>query len=421
MRKIWLIIKREYLVRVRKKAFIVMTIVGPLLMAALMIVPTYLANETQELRTIAIEEDGFEFTNKIEDTDFLHFIKTTTEEAILLKNDFSESDYYALLYIEDDNFTLYSNQQISLSVSKTIENQLEQIIEHQKLKEAGIDLTILSEAQSTVHITTKIITENGSTTNSKAEASMGIGFICGILIYMFIFMYGTMVMRGVIEEKTSRIVEVIISSVKPFQLMMGKILGVALVGLTQFALWILLTIAIASVAELMFMDARSMTTELNSSQQSILLNELSNLTGGINLIQIFVSFIFYFLAGYLMYSSLFAAVGSAVDAEADTQQFVLPITIPLILAFILIQPIMENPDGPLAFWMSIIPFTSPVIMMVRLPFGVANWELALSMVVLILSFVLTTYLAGKIYRTGILMYGKKTSYKELWKWLSYKE
>lgn len=421
MRKIWLIIKREYLVRVRKKAFIVMTIVGPLLMAALMIVPTYLANETQELRTIAIEEDGFEFTNQIENTDFLHFSKIPTEEATLLKNDFSESNYYALLYIEGDNFTLYSNQQISLTVSKAIENQLEQIIEHQKLKAAGIDLTILSEAQSTVHITTKIITEDGSTTNSKAEASMGIGFICGILIYMFIFMYGTMVMRGVIEEKTSRIVEVIISSVKPFQLMMGKILGVALVGLTQFALWILLTIAIASVAELMFMDASSMTTELNSTQQSILLSELSNLTGGINLMQIFVSFIFYFLAGYLMYSSLFAAVGSAVDAEADTQQFVLPITIPLILAFILIQPIMENPDGPLAFWMSIIPFTSPVIMMVRLPFGVANWELALSMGVLILSFILTTYLAGKIYRTGILMYGKKTSYKELWKWLSYKE
>ena len=421
MRKIWLIIKREYLVRVRKKAFIVMTIVGPLLMAALMIVPTYLANETQELRTIAIEEDGFEFTNQIENTDFLHFSKIPTEEATLLKNDFSESNYYALLYIEGDNFTLYSNQQISLTVSKAIENQLEKIIEHQKLKAAGIDLTILSEAQSTVHITTKIITEDGSTTNSKAEASMGIGFICGILIYMFIFMYGTMVMRGVIEEKTSRIVEVIISSVKPFQLMMGKILGVALVGLTQFALWILLTIAIASVAELMFMDASSMTTELNSTQQSILLSELSNLTGGINLMQIFVSFIFYFLAGYLMYSSMFAAVGSAVDAEADTQQFVLPITIPLILAFILIQPIMENPDGPLAFWMSIIPFTSPVIMMVRLPFGVANWELALSMGVLILSFILTTYLAGKIYRTGILMYGKKTSYKELWKWLFYKE
>jgi ABC-2 type transport system permease protein len=421
MRKIWLIINREYLVRVRKKSFIIMTIVGPLLMAALLIVPTYLANETQELRTIAIEEDGFEFTNKIEDTDLLHFSKIPTEEAILLKNNFSEGNYYAILKIDRDNFTLYSDQQISLSVSKSIEKQLEKIIEHQKLKAAGIDLNILSKAESSVEITTKIISKDGNATNSQAEASMGIGFICGILIYIFIFMYGTMVMRGVIEEKTSRIVEVIISSVKPFQLMMGKIVGVALVGLTQFALWILLTIAIASFAEIMFIDTSSVTSEINSADQSMLLSELSNLASGINLVQIFFSFIFYFLAGYLMYSSLFAAVGSAVDAEADSQQFVIPITIPLILAFILIQPIMENPDGSLAFWMSIIPFTSPIIMMVRLPFGVANWELALSMAVLVLSFLLTTQLAGKIYRTGILMYGKKTSYKELWKWLSYKE
>ena len=420
MRKIWLIIKREYLVRVRKKAFIVMTIVGPLLMAALMIVPTYLANESQELRTIAIEEDGFEFSNQLEDTEFLHFSKIPTEEATLLKEGFAESAYYALLHIEGENFTLYSYQQISLSVSNNIENQLEQIIEHQKLKAAGIDLATLASAESTVHITTKIISEDGNTSSSQTKTSMGIGFVCGILIYMFIFMYGTMVMRGVIEEKTSRIVEVIISSVKPFQLMMGKILGVALVGLTQFILWILLTFVIASIAEFAFMDASSMTTELNSEQQSILLSEISSLTEGINLVQIFISFIFYFLAGYLMYSALFAAVGSAVDAEADTQQFVLPITIPLILSFILIQPIMENPDGPLAFWMSIIPFTSPVIMMVRLPFGVANWELALSVGILIFSFILTTWFAGKIYRTGILMYGKKASYKELLKWLTYK-
>ena len=420
MRKIWLIIKREYLVRVRKKAFIVMTIVGPLLMAALLIVPTYLAEESQEARGIAIEENGFEFTNQLEDTELLHFSKIPKEEATLLKKDFAENAYYALLHIEGENFTLYSNQQISLSVSNGIESQLEKIIERQKLKAAGIDLTILENAESTVNITTKIISEDGNTTNSQTEASMGIGFICGILIYMFIFMYGTMVMRGVIEEKTSRIVEVIISSVKPFQLMMGKILGVALVGLTQFMLWILLTFAIATIAELLFMDASSMTTELDSAQQSVLLSELSNLTGGINLMQIFLSFIFYFLAGYLMYSSLFAAVGSAVDAEADTQQFVLPITIPLILSFILIQPIMENPDGTLAFWMSMIPFTSPVIMMVRLPFGVATWELALSMFILVTSFVLTTWFAGKIYRTGILMYGKKASYKELWKWLTYK-
>ena len=416
MHKIWLIIKREYLVRVRKKSFILMTILGPILMAALLIVPIYLADENQENRIIALNEDA---NYNLEDSEFIHFTTIPTSEAELLKTDFSESPFYALLYTDGENFTLYSNQQISLSVSKSIERQLEQLIEHEKLKLLGIDLQILEDASTEINITTKIISEDGNTSNSQAEASMGIGFLSGILIYMFIFMYGTMVMRGVIEEKTSRIVEVIISSVKPFQLMMGKILGVALVGLTQFVLWILLTIIISTVAELAFLDVNVMATEMNSSDQSVILAQVAEFTGGINLLQIFLAFIFYFLAGYLMYSALFAAVGSAVDAEADTQQFVLPITIPLILSFVLITPIMENPDGTLAFWMSMIPFTSPVIMMVRLPFGVANWELALSIGILIASFIATTWLAGRIYRTGILMYGKKATYKEIWKWLKY--
>ena len=416
MHKIWLIIKREYLVRVRKKSFIIMTILGPILMAALLIVPIYLADENQENRIIALNEDA---NYNLEDSEFIHFTTIPTSEAELLKTDFNESPFYALLYIDGENFTLYSNQQISLSVSKSIESQLEQLIEHEKLKLLGIDLQILEDASTEINITTKIISEDGNTSNSQAEASMGIGFISGILIYMFIFMYGTMVMRGVIEEKTSRIVEVIISSVKPFQLMMGKILGVALVGLTQFVLWILLTIIISTVAELAFLDVNVMATEMNSSDQSVILAQVAELTGGINLVQIFLAFIFYFLAGYLMYSALFAAVASAVDAEADTQQFVLPITIPLILSFVLITPIMENPDGTLAFWMSMIPFTSPVIMMVRLPFGVANWELALSIGILIASFIATTWLAGRIYRTGILMYGKKATYREIWKWLKY--
>jgi len=416
MHKIWLIIKREYLVRVRKKSFIIMTILGPILMAALLIVPIYLADENQENRIIALNEDA---NYNLEDSEFIHFTTIPTSEAELLKTDFNESPFYALLYIDGENFTLYSNQQISLSVSKSIERQLEQLIEHEKLKLLGIDLQMLEDASTEINITTKIISEDGNTSNSQAEASMGIGFLSGILIYMFIFMYGTMVMRGVIEEKTSRIVEVIISSVKPFQLMMGKILGVALVGLTQFVLWILLTIIISTVAELAFLDVNVMATEMNSSDQSVILAQVAELTGGINLVQIFLAFIFYFLAGYLMYSALFAAVGSAVDAEADTQQFVLPITIPLILSFVLITPIMENPDGTLAFWMSMIPFTSPVIMMVRLPFGVANWELALSIGILIASFIATTWLAGRIYRTGILMYGKKATYREIWKWLKY--
>ncbi|MAW20839.1 MAG: ABC transporter permease [Flavobacteriales bacterium] len=416
MHKIWLIIKREYLVRVRKKSFIVMTILGPLLMVALLIAPIYLAKETQEERKIAINQQQ---KYHLENTEYLYFTVIPEYEAKQLTSNFNESPYYALLYIEEDHFTLYSDQQISLSVSETIEREIEKIIEINNLKKAGIDPQIIEDASSSIDITTKIVSEDGNTTNSHSEASMGIGFISGILIYMFIFMYGTMVMRGVIEEKTSRIVEVIISSVKPFQLMMGKIIGVALVGLSQFVLWILLTVVISTVVELAFLDVSSMSNEISVNEQSAIIAQITNITGGINLIQIFLSFLFYFIAGYLMYSSLFAAVGSAVDAEADTQQFILPITIPLILSFLLIQPIMDNPDGALAFWMSIIPFTSPVIMMVRLPFGVSSWELLLSMGILVGAFVATTWLAGRIYRTGILMYGKKASYKELWKWLRY--
>ena len=416
MHKIWLIINREYLVRVRQRSFIVMTILAPLLMAALLIAPIYLANQSQEERFIAVNQQQ-QFN--LENTDLLNFTSIPTFEADNLRDDFSKSPYYALLYIKDSEFTLYSDQQISINVSDIIKRQLKNIIEINNLKNAGIDPKIIEDAKEDIKITTKIIDEDGSSTKSYSEASMGIGFVSGILIYMFIFMYGTMVMRGVIEEKTSRIIEVIISSIKPFQLMMGKILGIALVGITQVILWILLTIVISVIAELIFLDATSVATEITANEKSIILTQITSFTGGIDLIQIFLCFIFYFLAGYLMYSSLFAAVGSAVDAEADTQQFMLPITIPLILSFVVIQPIMDNPDGALAFWMSIIPFTSPVIMMVRLPFGVDSWQLLLSMVILVGSFIATTWLAGRIYRTGILMYGKKASYKELWKWLRY--
>ena len=420
MNKIFLIIKREYLVRVKKKSFIIMTILAPLLMAALIVAPVFLADQGQEKRLIAVTEIESSYAKEITDSENIHFTIIKKEEADLIKNNISESPYYAILDIQDTNFILYGSQQIGVNVRRSIENQIETIIERNNLKRAGIDIDILEEAKTNITIKTKIIDNEGKTTASNTETSIGIGFITGILIYMFIFMYGTMVMRGVIEEKTNRIVEIIISSVKPFQLMMGKILGVALVGLTQFFLWILLTVAISAIAELMFIDTTELANDVNSIDQSVILAEFSKLTGGIDLVKIFISFIFFFLFGYLMYSSLFAAVGSAVDAEADTQQFVLPITIPLILAFILIQPVMDNPDGLLAFWLSIIPLTSPVIMMVRLPFGVENWELILSMILLICGFILTTSLAAKIYRTGILMYGKKISYKELWKWLSYK-
>ncbi len=422
MNKIWLIIKREYLVRVRKRSFIIMTILGPLLMAGIIILPTYLAMQGHDKRTIALYEENIFFSSKLEDTDNLHFVKIPFEEVNIIKEDFAESPYYALLDIKDaENFTLYSNQQVSLSVQSEIEGKLSDIIQRQKLELAGIDLQILEGVTTQIEVETIIIGEEGETTGN-AEVSFGISFMCGILIYMFIFMYGTMVMRGVIEEKTSRIVEVIISSVKPFQLMMGKILGVALVGLTQFMLWIILTIIISAFAEVLFFDMSAIATENSEmgQEQSVIVSELIKSLAGINIAQLLISFVFYFLGGYLLYSALFAAVGSAVDAEADTQQFILPITIPLILSFILMQPVMDNPDGVLAYWLSLIPFTSPIIMMVRLPFGVSNAELILSMALLVAGFLATTLFAAKIYRTGILMYGKKASYKELWKWITYR-
>ena len=421
MNKTFLIIKREFLVRVKKKSFIIMTLLAPILMASLIIVPVLVTDSGQQKRLIGIYENTTSFAKEIEDSENIHFTVFDNMQMDEFIKDPEGSNYYALLKIENDSYSIYSNQQVGLNLRKSIEKQLEQISERNKLKQAGINLDIIEQAKTNINIETKIITSEGNTTSSSTEASIGIGFITGILIYMFIFMYGTMVMRGVIEEKTNRIVEIIISSVKPFQLMIGKILGVALVGLTQFILWIVLTIIISSIAEIIFFDTTEITNNLDSVDQSVILNEFTRLTGGINLMLIFVSFLFYFLFGYLMYSALFAAVGSAVDAEADTQQFMLPITIPLIFSFILIQPVMDNPDGILAFWLSIIPLTSPIIMMARLPFGVESWQLIISMIFLILGFIFTTFIAGKIYRTGILMYGKKISYKELWKWLTYKE
>ena len=419
MDKIWLIIKREYLVRIRKKSFIVMTLLGPLLMLLVIFLPIYLTNQTQTERTIAISEQDFDLFNKLENTDYINFVITPISLFADLKLNFEDELYYALLEKKGDEIILSSNKQVSLSVSNEIKSQLEKKIEQENLINIGVDISLLEKAKTNVVVSNQIISEDGIGQKSKTELSMAIGFISGLLIYIFIFMYGTMVMRSIIEEKTNRIVEVIISSVKPFKLMMGKIIGVSFIGLTQFVLWICLTSILFFVAQSYFGNISEFESAKEIEMQYMMIDGLMYLNN-INLIEILLAFLFYFLGGYLMYGSLFAAVGSAVDAEADSQQFILPVTIPLILSFILIQPIMENPDSSLAFWMSIFPLTSPIIMMVRIPFGVADWELLLSILVLIGSFILSTKLAAKIYRTGILMYGKKITYKELLKWLRYK-
>ena len=289
MNKTLLIIKREFLVRVKKKSFIIMTLLAPILMASLIIVPVLISETDQQKRLIGLYEINTNFSEDIKDSENIHFTLFDENQMNDFIKDPSKSNYYALLKIDEDSFTIFSNQQIGLNLRKSIENQLENISERNNLKSAGIDIKLIEQAQTDIKIETKIITSDGETESSSTEASIGIGFITGILIYMFIFMYGTMVMRGVIEEKTNRIVEVIISSVKPFQLMIGKIFGVALVGLTQFVLWVLLTILISTVAETLFIDQAEVTYNLNSVDQSVFLNELSKLTGGIDLSLIFES------------------------------------------------------------------------------------------------------------------------------------
>ena len=445
MNKIKLIISREYLTRVKKKSFILMTLLGPILFAALFIGPAWIASlEDTDVKNIAVIDSSGIFIDKIPETDYIKFEYLENKTLNDVKKNFSESDYYGVLQIlpsityEPGAALLYSKKKSSFSVKSHIASSMERELKNKKLRAQGLDEKILKSIESDVSIRTIQWTDDGEAKESSTEIAMAVGYAGGFMIYIFIFMFGAQVMRGVIEEKSSRIVEIIVSSAKPFQLMMGKIVGIALVGLTQFLLWIILTFVIVGgvktaffpdlgtknaqevVVQDMFeeqdMDQIENMQPQNMDQFSGIFNSIKSINFGV----IISSFIFFFLGGYLLYGSLFAAVGSAVDNEADTQQFMFPITIPLILGIFVMINAINTPDSPIAFWFSMIPFTSPIVMMVRIPFGVPYWELALSMVLLVLTFLATTWMAGRIYRTGILMYGKKVNYKELWKWIRYK-
>ncbi|PIQ15184.1 MAG: ABC transporter permease [Flavobacteriales bacterium CG18_big_fil_WC_8_21_14_2_50_32_9] len=439
MNKIALIIQREYLTRVKKTSFILMTLFGPILMAGLMLIPIWLGLKDKDIQIIEVIDDTRQFINQFEGTNTIQFYYEfkSIDDA---KKSFYKDKYTSILHISntDKNTTayLYYKKQPGLSTVSKIESTIEKGIKNIELeKQFNISRKQLDEIQPKVTVKSVSIDEAGLEESKNVGVSTFLGFGGAILIYTFIFMYGIQIMRGVIEEKTSRIVEIIISSVKPFQLMMGKIVGIALVGLTQFSLWIILSMGIYSVG--MGVLASSNMNQLNFSKEAItngmsseseneisenkIEEQINEMFSQIPITKIVIAFLFYFLGGYLLYGAFLAAIGSAVDSEADTQQFMMPITIPLIFSFIMASSVMENPDGPLAFWLSIIPLTSPIIMMVRIPFGVATWELLLSMALLVLGFLGATWMAAKIYRTGILMYGKKITYKELLKWLFYKE
>lgn len=444
MHKIALIIRREYTTRVQKKSFIILTLLMPIMMSALMILPAYFASmDDKETRTVAVYDGSALFLGRIENTDFTKFKFIPEEEYKNIKDKIQTSKYYALLVVAPNFLTTNTVQVISGSnipydLKSQIKDKIQSVIEKDKMAEvvrqtAIPDLEKRIEATRTrINIDTIKLGESGEAKKSSTEIGMILGYIFGFMIYMFIFLYGTMVMHGVMEEKQSRIVEVIISSVKPFQLMMGKIVGIALVGLTQFAIWVVLGFTILTATRSIYhFETRTqqvqnvMAQSQDAVQQSVApqvdkMQEVFSMIDTINFPLIIGCFIFFFIGGYLLYSSMFAAVGSAIDAQEDAQQFMLPITLPIILSILVLMSAIKSPEGPIAFWFSMIPFTSPVVMMARIPFGVPIWQLALSMFLLVATFVGMVWVAGRIYRTGILMYGKKPSWKEIGKWLTYK-
>jgi ABC-2 type transport system permease protein len=449
MNKTSLIIQREYLTRVRKKSFIVMTLLTPFLLALVFVVPgLMMSNEDKEFKKIAVVGDSDLYQDVIPDTkeaDF-EFLPNTSVNDI--KNNFSEKGYYGVLYISDllvdvpNAVQLISKQQPPIGLLDHITGSLKKELEKKKLLSYNIENldAILKSINASVDLQTIKIDEAGEVKTTSTGIAMGLAYLSGFMMYMLVFMFGAQVMRGVIEEKTSRIVEVIISSVKPIQLMLGKIIGIALVGLTQFAIWILLTLAIVAVAQSKLLpegtmeqmqqlpqsfaqaepgagsaDAAAAVETQMTEFQSIFASALNQQWG-----LIAFCFVFYFITGYLLYASLFAAIGSAVDNETETQQFMLPVTIPIIFALFVAMATMQNPESSLSFWFSLIPLTSPIVMVARIPFGVDAWEIVLSMAIMLVTIFGCIWMAAKIYRTGILMYGKKTSYKEIWKWLTYK-
>lgn len=435
MYKVLLIIEREYLSRVKKRSFLVATFLLPVLLIGMFALISYLTKQGGDVPTKidVIDQSGF-FADKLHDSKPVEFNISTQSLADAKKRVTTDEGSFLLIIPKDLNkgeIQLFSQKKAGFQAINVLESQMNDILRAKMLVDAGINQQTLDNIKPEVSVVSKEISPEGEKDSSSA-AAYGVGFAAAIMIYMSLFIYGAQVMRGVIEEKNNRIIEVVISSVKPFQLMMGKIIGIGLVGLTQFLLWIVLSTSLMTVAGKITAPESAVKTEQVQgkdktvmSQQPVSNSPMLNAVSALRSVPfgfIITIFFVYFLGGYMLYSALFAAVGSAVDNDTETQQFMFPITMPLLFTYILsFSFIVNNPDSTLSFWLSVIPLTSPVAMMVRLPFGVPAWQLALSITLLIGGFIFTTWVAARIYRVGILMYGKKASYKELIKWFSYKE
>ena len=429
-----LIIKREYLAKVKNKSFILMTFLSPLIVVALLSLVAYLTSVNNEkVRTITVlDESGF-LNETLVSTDqiiYEYLSDISLEEA---KKVSIENNSYGLLQLPafaldevSSQIRFYSEESPSLSLISNLESKIEKRIGELKLKKLGVDLSKIKAAKTNIDMNQENF-EGVKTSKTGSFLKLMFGGAAGYLLFMFIIIYGNLIMRSVIEEKTSRIIEVIISSVKPIQLMLGKIFGTSLAGITQFAIWIIL-IGVLSVAASFFfgvdlsatpqqeMMADAISDASTNSELQALISEFHSLP----LLNLVIAFILFFTGGYLLYSSLYAAIGAAVDNETDTQQFLMPVVMLLVVGFYVgFFTALEDPHGTISTVFSFIPFTSPIVMLIRIPFGVPIWEQALSFSILIITFMLTVWTAAKIYRVGILMYGKKPTYKELIKWLNY--
>lgn len=435
MSSLSLIIQREYLTRVRKKSFIILTLLMPFLMVALSLVPFWLStlNDGSVKNVAVIDKTGI-YAPLLESTDQFDF-------QIIGEADQQESetrlgkDLFAILQITNDlnkdprAVSLTSEKQAPMELQSVIERTLNEKVTEQRLDELTQSSNVDSEAigqvrsiiedKSGITLRTLRMGDDGSVKESSTEIASIIGMVFTILIYMFILLYGNMVMQAVLEEKKSRVVEVMVSSVKPVNLLIGKIVGIGLVGLTQLAIWVIMTtVLFAGVS--FFIANPEQAAAVSSGMDDFNTEAIMNSVMSINWLELIVYFVLYFIGGYILYASIFAMFASAVDSEEDTSQYLTPVTLLIMFAFFAGFYSVSNPDGPLAFWTSLIPFTSPIVMMVRIPFGIPFWEILSSLVFLYGTFILISIFAGKIYRVGILMYGKKPSFKEMMKWVTYK-
>ena len=442
LKNIGIIIGHEYSIRVRKKSFIITTLITPLLVGLMIALPVLIAlwggGDTQKVKVIDPSGEVMQYLES--DGNIQYEAAAEGETADLLLPIFEDTGLYAIIDITEFDaegnlaVTAYSKEPLNIEVKHGVKDATDKAVENHKLAAyniSGIN-EILENVKSDIRINTLTLSEDGSTKKDRVEIYMALSYIMSFLIYMFVFLFGNMVMRSVIDEKSSRVVEVLVSSVNSIDLMMGKIIGVALVALTEFALWVILTVAIAggvSAAAAPELAGGAGTAQIGQMAQSPDINPdaiealgvLDNIRG-LNWLEIGGSFVLYFLLGYLLYASMFAAIGAACDNETDTGQLQMPVTIPLIIGLFIMLHTFEHPSSDLSFWASMIPFTSPMVMLARIPFGVVPvWELVLSISLLLFTFIGIAYLSAKIYKIGILMYGKKTSFKDLWKWIKQKE